>query len=340
MIFYYIYLIFVIFSSLVIKKKGFLLNYTGDNHQSFSNSGNIPLTGGFFLIFPIVFFYLNDLIFVSFLSIIFLIGFFSDRKILVSPKKRFFFQVISILLFVIITDLRITSSRIDLFDLFLSNEVFAYFFTSFCLLILINGSNFIDGLNGLFISYSLIVLFVLGNLGLISNSILSGQFFYLILLLMLLLLLLNVFNVLMIGDSGAYLLAFFLGVIIINSHENNPNISPYFYISLIWYPCFENLFSIIRKLNIKFSPFNPDNKHLHQLVFFFIKKKLGLSTIFSNNFSSAVLIFLNFLVVYICSLNPISTIYQIKLIVSSIILYISGYFLLNKFYNSNFKLKK
>ena len=79
----------------------------------------------------------------------------------------------------------------------------------------------------------------------------------------------------MIGDSGAYLLGFFLGFVIISSHISNLDVSPYFYISLIWYPCFENLFSILRKLNKKFSPLNPDNKHLHQLVFFFIKEKLN-----------------------------------------------------------------
>ena len=157
---------------------------------------------------------------------------------------------------------------------------------------------------------------------------------------MLLLLLLNIFNILMIGDSGAYLLGFLLGFVIINSHENNPDISPYFYISIIWYPCFENLFSILRKLNKKFSPLNPDNKHLHQLVFFFIKKKLNLSIIFSNNVSSAILIFFNFLIIHVCSLNPSSTIYQIKLIICSIIFYISGYFLLNRFNKLNFKSKK
>ena len=43
--------------------------------------------------------------------------------------------------------------------------------SSFCLLILINGSNFIDGLNGLLISYSLIVIYKLGNLGLINDQI-------------------------------------------------------------------------------------------------------------------------------------------------------------------------
>ena len=237
-------------------------------------------------------------------------------------------------------DLKILTSRIELFDILLSNEVFAYLFSSFCLLILINGSNFIDGLNGLLISYSVIVIYTLGNLGLISDQIIFDQYFYSILSVLLLLLLLNIFNILMIGDGGAYLLGFLLGFVIISSHVNNLNISPYFYISLIWYPCFENLFSILRKLNKKFSPLDPDNKHLHQLIFFFIKKKLSLSTIFSNNLSSTIIIFFNFLIIHICSLNPGSTIFQVKLIICSIIFYISGYFLLKKFYNLNFNFKK
>ena len=340
MTFYFAYLIFIVLVSLILKKKGLFLNYSGDNHQSFSNVGNIPLSGGIFLIFPIIYLYSNDLVLVTFLSTIFLLGFFSDRKILVSPQKRFLFQVISILLFVIIADLKILTSRIELFDIMLSNQVFAYLFSTFCLLILINGSNFIDGLNGLLISYSLIVIYTLGNLELITDQIISNQNFYLILWLMLLVLFLNIFNILMIGDGGAYLLGFLLGFVIITSHENNPNISPYFYISIIWYPCFENLFSILRKLNKKFSPLNPDNKHLHQLVFFFVKEKINLSTILSNNLSSAILIFFNFLIIYISSLNPSSTMYQVKLILCSIIFYITGYFMLNKFYKLNFNFKK
>ncbi len=340
MIFYYIYLFFILCFSLFLKKKGLFLNYSGETHQSFSNKGNIPLSGGFFLIFPVIFFNLNNLIFVSFLTLIFLIGFFSDLKILVSPKKRFFFQILCIILFVIITDLKIVSSRVDLFDIMLSNEVFAYFFSSFCLLILINGSNFIDGLNGLLISYSLIVIYTLVSLGLVSDLIIFDQYFHLIIPVLLLLLILNFFNILMIGDGGAYLLGFFLGFLIISSHINNSNISPYFYISLIWYPCFENLFSILRKLNIKLSPLNPDSKHLHQLVFFFVEKKIGLSTIFSNNLSSAILIFFNFLIIYICSMDPSSTKYQVGFIIFSIIFYILSYFLLKKFYELSLKFKK
>ena len=103
MIFFYIYLLLVTLMSLFFKKKGILLNYSGDVHQSFSNKKNIPLAGGIFILIPIVFFF-NDLLINCFIVSIYLIGFFSDRKILVSPKNRFLIQCLLILLFVIIFD--------------------------------------------------------------------------------------------------------------------------------------------------------------------------------------------------------------------------------------------
>ena len=339
MIFFFVYLLLVILLSLIFKKKGIFLNYSGDIHQSFSNKKNIPLAGGLFVLIPIVFF-LNDLLINCFIISIYLIGFFSDRKILVSPKKRFLIQCILILLFVVIFDIRINSSRIELFDVILSNKIFAIPFSAFCLLILINGSNFIDGLNGLLISCTIIILLMLVKLNLIDNSIISNHSINLILLILLLLLLLNIFNVLMLGDSGAYLLGFFMGFIIISSHVKNPNISPYFFISLIWYPCFENLFSILRKINKEFSPLKPDSKHLHQLVFFFLSKRFNLKLVISNNLSSVIICLFNFLIVYISTLNPSSTIFQIKLIATSIIFYNVCYVLLFRFYKLNLISKK
>ena len=339
MIFFFVYLLLVILLSLIFKKKGIFLNYSGDIHQSFSNKKNVPLAGGLFVLIPIVFF-LNDLLINCFIISIYLIGFFSDRKILVSPKKRFLIQCVLILLFVVIFDIRINSSRIELFDVILSNKIFAIPFSAFCLLILINGSNFIDGLNGLLISCTIIILLMLVKLNLIDNSIISDRSINLILLTLLLLLLLNIFNVLMLGDSGAYLLGFFMGFIIISSHVKNPNISPYFFISLIWYPCFENLFSILRKINKEFSPLKPDSKHLHQLVFFFLSKRFNLKLVISNNLSSVIICLFNFLIVYISTLNPSSTIFQIKLIATSIIFYNLFYVLLFRFYKLNLISKK
>ena len=339
MIFFYVYLLLVTLLSLFFKNKSIFLNYSGDIHQSFSNKKNVPLAGGLFILLPIVFF-LNDLFINCFMILIYLIGFFSDRKILVSPKKRFFIQCILIISFVAVFDIIINSSRIEFFDMILNNKIFAILFSSFCLLILINGSNFIDGLNGLLISCNIIILFMLTKLNLIDNSIISNQSINLIIYILLILLLLNIFNVLMLGDSGAYLLGFFLGLIIISSHTSNPNISPYFFISLIWYPCFENLFSILRKLNREFSPLKPDSKHLHQLFFYFLTKKFEFKIILSNNLSSAIICFFNFLIIYISTLNPGSTIFQIKLIATSIILYIVSYVFLFKFYKLNLISKK
>ena len=339
MLFFYLYLLLVLILSLVLKKRGIFSNFSGDIHQSFSNKKNVPLAGGLFILIPIIFF-LNDFLISCFMFSIYLIGFFSDRKILVSPKKRFLIQCVLILLFVIAFDIRIDSSRIEFFDIFLNYKIFAIPFSAFCLLILINGSNFVDGLNGLLISFAIIILFMLTKLNLIDHSIISYQSLNLIIFTLLLLLLLNIFNVLMLGDSGAYLLGFFIGFIIISSHISNPDISPYCFISLIWYPCFENLFSILRKLNREFSPLKPDSKHLHQLVFFFFTKKFKLRLILSNNLSSAIICFFNFLIIYISTLDPGSTIFQIKLIATSIIFYNVSYIFLFKFYKLNLISKK
>ena len=127
MIFLYIYLLLVTLLSLIFKKRGILLNYSGDVHQFFSNRKNVPLTGGLFILIPIVFF-LNDLLINFFIVSIYLVGFFSDRKILASPKKRFLIQCLLILLFVAIFDVKINSSRIELFDVILKNKFFAVFF--------------------------------------------------------------------------------------------------------------------------------------------------------------------------------------------------------------------
>ena len=70
--------------------------------------------------------------------------------------------------------------------------------------------------------------------------------------------------------------------------------SPFFIVLLLWYPCFENLFSIIRKYRLNLSPLNSDNKHFHQLLFYFIKKKFNLSALTSNNLGS---IFINTLTI-------------------------------------------
>ena len=129
-------------------------------------------------------------------------------------------------------------------------------------MILVNGSNFIDGLNGLLLGYLFIILLVLYKLNLYSFINISNEQIYFLIYIFFVVLIFNIFNQFFLGDSGAYFLSFFTGFILIEIYNANLKISPYFIILLLWYPCFENLFSIIRKLLRKKSALKPDNDHL------------------------------------------------------------------------------
>jgi len=322
------YIILVLSLSIYFKRKKYFSNYSGDKHQLTTNENNIPLTGGFFLIIPAIFINPNNFILNFLLILIFLIGFFSDRKILTSPILRFALQLIIILSGVILLNLEILSSRIDFFDNILKNTYFNLLFTVFCLLILINGSNFIDGLNSLLISYLAIVIYILIKLNFVPETIYFENNLNYFFLFLIFLIVLNFNNLLMLGDAGAYLLSFFVGYLIIKSHNLNIDISPYFFINLIWLPCFENLFSIIRKFLSRFSPLVPDSNHLHQLIFRSLNRKIFKNKLIANNFSSIFIICFNFLALYFVAIDPYNTIYQIKLTFLFIMCYFLLFFLL------------
>ena len=323
-----VYIVLVLSLSIYFKKKKYFSNYSGDKHQLTTNENNIPLTGGFFLIIPIIFINPNNFVLNFLLILIFLIGFFSDRKILTSPILRLVLQLIVILSGVIFLNLEILSSRIVFFNNILDNTYFNLLFTVFCLLILINGSNFIDGLNSLLISYLAIVIYILIKLNFVPEAIYFENNLNYFFLFLIVLIILNFNNLLMLGDAGAYLLSFFVGYLIIKSHNLNIDISPYFFINLIWLPCFENLFSIIRKLLSRFSPLAPDSNHLHQLIFRSLNRKIFKKKIIANNFSSIFINCFNFLALYFVAIDPYNTIYQIKLTFLFIICYFLLFFLL------------
>ena len=171
MLYYFLlYFLTIIFFAFYFKKKNYFSNYSGDSHQLFSNEKNIPLVGGIFLVIPILSINYNNVFYILIIFSIFMLGFLSDRKVIVSAKQRFLFQIILILFSVIFLDLKILSSRILFFDNLLELFYFNILFTCFCLLILINGSNFIDGLNGLLLIYMTTVLYVLIDTSLLSNT--------------------------------------------------------------------------------------------------------------------------------------------------------------------------
>ena len=318
--------ILLLLISIKIKKTKYLKNYSGDDHQKFTTNKNIPLTGGFFIIivFLLVLFEENNFFLIS-IILIFSLGLFSDLNKIISPNKRLLLQVIIVLFLIIFTNLEINSTRVIILDKFLENNIFNVFFVSFCVLVLINGTNFIDGLNGLSLGYYFIVTIALLNNNFYYSNLLQGNELLYLSCYLFIFLILNQSNLFFIGDSGSYSLGLIFSFLLINIYTVNSNISPFYIILLVWYPCFELLFSILRKFNINFSPAKPDIRHLHQLIYNLIKNKYNFSKLKSNNISSILILLFNSFSIFLGSADTTSSQNQIILIIMNILFYTAAY---------------
>ena len=340
LIFIAIFLIFLIyFINEKIIKINFLSNYKGYKHQKFSGFKNVPLSGGLFLVCScLIFFYFSDYnyLLALFLILIFFVGFIADTNLLSSPKLRFLIQTIIIIFFVLLLDIKIHQTKFIFLDLLLKNIYFMYFFSIFCFLVLINGSNFIDGLNGLMLGYFISIIFIILYLNTYLSLEIENNLIIALLIVLAHLFILNFNNKLFMGDSGSYVLSLLCGYFLVKIYEASPQISPFFIVLLLWYPCFENLFSIIRKFSIKRSPINADNNHLHQLIFFYLKKKSVFKNLNVNNISASIIIFYNLLIFLISLINTSNSQFQITLIIFNIFCYLLLYF---KLFSFRYKLK-
>ena len=97
--------------------------------------------------------------------------------------------------------------------------------------------------------------------------------------------------------------------------------SPFFIVLLLWYPGFENLFSLLRKLKINRSPMKPDQNHLHQLIFLFIKSKFKINKEIINTISGSLINFYNLIIFAISTQDITNTKFQILLILLNLIIY-------------------
>ena len=317
----------VIFLSLIFNRtlvtKKLLLNYKGDNHQKFISSKNIPLSGGLILIFT-SYYYLNLLNF-TYVFLIFCVGFLSDIKKINSPKLRFIIQTLIVLGVVYFSSITVPQTKIIFLDQLLTNNTFRIFFSIFCILIVINGCNFIDGVNTSLIGYCLIVSLSLYYLDLNGIEISKIVDFYNLIPVLLSIFILNFFNKLYLGDGGSYFLGLLFALCLINTYQINNNISPYFVVCLLWYPAFENLFSILRKKKLSRSPLDPDTNHLHQIIFLYLKKNFNIKSIYLNTATGMIINIYNLICIAIATQFYNHTKTQILIITVNIIVYIFLY---------------
>ncbi len=70
------------------------------------------------------------------------------------------------------------------------------------------------------------------------------------------------------GEGGAYFIGYMIGVVAVLLLGRHANVSAWFPLLLCFYPVFEALFSIYRKVFLRgMSPARPDRLHLHMLIY-------------------------------------------------------------------------
>ena len=329
--------IFVLLSTITLnflfKKYNILIDQVNiSKHKNFIQNKKTPLSGGLVIILVLLYFLPESYkYFTIIMFIIFLSGLLSDLNILHAPLFRIFFQAITVIIYLVLFDNFITSVRINFFDNLLNIFIIKLIFSVFCILILINGTNFMDGVNTLAVGYFILVLSNILYLSEINDLKLDHFLVTICILVLFLIYLFNFFGLMFLGDSGSYLISFIAGVIMINFSNNNDLVSPYYIAAILWYPAYENLFSIIRKLIFKKSPSNPDNEHLHQLIYIFLKKNIKKNNFFSNSLTGILICIYN-LIYFNLIFNYF---YNTKILVFSILfnvtLYNITFIFLNKF---------
>ena len=284
----------------LIKKELLLDQVNSSNHKKLTFkkfSTKVPLCGGIIIFISCLLFLDNELFVIKILSALILFtGILSDANKLNSPKLRFLFQFFIVLFLVLFNDhLIINNLKIDFINEILSIKSISIIFTVFCILILINGSNFLDGINTLVIGYYILVLGFLALGATQFNLYLNPNVFYLIGFFSVIFIF-NFFNKIYLGDAGSYLVPFLSAFFILDFFSNNDLVSPYYICLLLWYPAFENLFSIVRRLSFKKKIDQADQGHLHQMIYLFLKNKNIFNERYINTFAGILINSFNFLI--------------------------------------------
>ena len=270
------FFVFLIISKYSHKiKKGILLDQDFSKPQAFHLSP-ISRSGGLAVIISLnIFFIFYNLIYSKVLleyfficNSMFFIGFLDDLKIKIAPSKRLTLMIAFLFFFIYLFTIKISYIDISFLTILLSNNIFSSIFVLLCFLFTINGSNLIDGFNGLLALNLIIINSILAYMNL-TNGI--NHFSVFIIGQIIILFSFLLFNFpkakIFFGDSGSYLMGSLVALNVIITNNRNPEYSSFFFCTILFYLFFEVFFSFFRKIFQKKSPLHPDNKHLHMLVF-------------------------------------------------------------------------
>lgn len=260
------------------------------------------------------------------LSVLLFLG-LKDDLLVLSPRKKFIIQLLTGVIFIAITDIRITS----LFGVlgFVSlNYLHSFLFSLFVYVLIINAYNMIDGIDGLAGGFGVLstttfsVLFCFENeidfavIGLATSGSLIAFLRHN----------LSKNKKIFMGDTGTMIVGFVLAILVLgflnvtdsNTESSFHKTAPAITIAILFYPLMDTLrVFILRTFKYKKSPFTADRNHIHHS---FIDLKLSHLKI------SILLLFLNALLVllsFIVCLQDFTNRVWLIIVIGSVIFYSS-----------------
>ena len=331
----FVFILYLIVINFFFKKFNFGLDVESEKekHKSLLRDNNsTPLSGTlYFLPVIIIVFYNSNYLLIICCSLLFFLGFCSDLKIITSYRKRLIIQFIIISTLFLLNEEIIINTRIQLIDNLMNSNFTRILLCSFFFMVLINGYNLIDGTNCLSsLNFLIVIIFII----LIINNLNIEYVFKELSVLLIALFIFSIFNFFgknFLGDGAVYGLGFLLGYTLLEISLKNSLVSPYFVAHLLWYPAFENLFSIMRRSLSKKNNYLADNDHLHHLIFKFMKKKKIIKK--DILISSLIGVFVNFILLinyFVGYIYYSHSWIQIVLILCGIIVYLISYYVLQK----------
>jgi UDP-N-acetylmuramyl pentapeptide phosphotransferase/UDP-N-acetylglucosamine-1-phosphate transferase len=201
---------------------------------------------------------------------VFLSGLIEDITKQVGVKIRLISAILSAGLAGYFLNAWLSSVQIPVIDdLMLSYPIVAIAITCFAVSGVANAFNIIDGYNGL---SSMVAIIILSGIAYVAFQV--GDFPIMIAAFAMIGALAGflVFNyprgLIFLGDGGAYLIGFWIAELSVLLTTRNPEVSKWFPFLLCFYPIFETLFTIYRRLILKrIHPGTADASHLHQLIY-------------------------------------------------------------------------
>jgi UDP-N-acetylmuramyl pentapeptide phosphotransferase/UDP-N-acetylglucosamine-1-phosphate transferase len=154
-------------------------------------------------------------------------------------------------------------------DLMLAYPLAAIAITCFAVGGVANAFNIIDGYNGL---SSVVAIIILSGIAYVAFQVSDFPIMIAALAMIGALAGFLVWNyprgLIFLGDGGAYLIGFWIAELSVLLTARHPEVSKWFPLLLCFYPIFETLFTIYRRVILKrVHPGMPDASHLHQLIY-------------------------------------------------------------------------